>query len=54
MTKTDQQMAVELGQQVGLKVRANSDGSVTYGATRTQDAERAASDLMSLRRKDHA
>jgi hypothetical protein len=49
MTKTDQEMVVEFGKAVGLKVLVNADGSVTYGATRTHDANRAASDLMSLR-----
>ncbi len=49
MTKTDQELAIEWGKAVGVKVRANVDGSVTYCSTRTQDANRAASDLRSLR-----
>jgi hypothetical protein len=49
MTKTDQETLIETGKAVGVKVRANEDGSVSYGRTRTQDVNRAASDLMSMR-----
>lgn len=49
MTKTDVQMCIEDGKAVGLKVRDNGDGSVTYGNTRTYDANRAAFDIFSLR-----
>jgi len=49
MTKTDIQKCIEDGQMVGLRVRDNGDGSVSYGNTRTSDANRAAYDIFSLR-----
>lgn len=49
MTKLDIEKAIEDGKLVGLKVRDNGDGSVTYGNTRTFDANRAAFDIFSLR-----
>ncbi len=49
MTKTDIKRVIEDGEMVGIKVRDNGDGSVTYGATKTFDANRAAYDIFSMR-----
>jgi len=49
MTKTEIEKLIEDGKIVGLRVRDNGDGSVTYGNTRTCDASRAAYDIFSQR-----
>lgn len=49
MTKTDAEQIADIGKRVGIKVRINQDGSVTYGNTKTWDASRAYFDLTSVR-----